>query len=213
MPDKKATDGYYKRKNGKKTNYRQLYAKQENQKKQLLKLNPLLNDEPGIYFLLRRSEEDIKFAYIGQSRTVLTRLISHLNGYEQHIDLSLKKHKLWSEDNPYGWRVEFLNCPVEQLDALETYYIKQYADAGYQLRNSSLGGQGANRASGQIGERKQPKTYTQGKVEGKKQLAKQLSSIIDKHLEVKIQPGKENNKVSQKQRDKFFELIDERSYE
>jgi hypothetical protein len=196
------------------TNYRQIYAKQKRQREQLLAVNPKLNDEPGIYFLLRNSEENFKFAYIGQTRQgILSRLVSHLNGYEQHIDLSLKRHKLWSEDNPYGWRIEFMNCPIDRLDDLEIKYIKAYADAGYQLRNSSLGGQGANRASGQIGERKQPKTYTQGKVEGKKQLAKQLSSIIDKHLEVKIQPGKENNKVSQKQRDKFFELIDERSYE
>ena len=194
-------------------NYRQLYAKHERQKEQLLKLNPLLNDEPGIYFLLRRSEEDIKFAYIGQSRTVLTRLISHLNGYEQHIDLSLKKHKLWSEDNPYGWRVEFLNCPVEQLDALETYYIKQYADAGYQLRNSSIGGQGANRASGEIGERKAPKGYRAGVQHGKKSLARDLSGIIKKHLEVKLKPEKQNNKVSQKQEQRFWELLDEKNYE
>ena len=173
----------------------------------------MLNDEPGIYFLLRRSEEDIKFAYIGQSRTVLTRLISHLNGYEQHIDLSLKKHKLWSEDNPYGWRVEFLNCPVEQLDALETYYIKQYADAGYQLRNSSMGGQGANRTSGEIGERKPPKGYRQGIQAGKKQLARDLSGIIKKHLEVKLKPEKQNNKVSQKQEQRFWELLDEKNYE
>lgn len=194
-------------------NFKKLYAKHKKQREQLLAVNPNLNDDPGIYFLLRRSEADIKFAYIGQSRTVLTRLISHLNGYEQHIDLSLKRHKLWSEDNPYGWRVEFLNCPVEQLDALETYYIKQYADAGYQLRNSSLGGQGANRASGEIGERKQPKTYTQGKIEGKKQLARDLSHIIDTHLEVKIREEKKHNKISINAYEKFKELIDERNYE
>lgn len=179
----------------------------------MLKLNPLLNDDPGIYFLLRRSEADIKFAYIGQSRTVMTRLISHLNGYEQHIDLSLKKHKLWSEDNPYGWRVEFLNCPVEQLDALETYYIKQYADAGYQLRNSSLGGQGANRASGEIGERKVPKGYRAGIQQGKKLLAKDLSSIISKHLNVTLKPEKQNNSISKKQEQKFWEMLDESNYE
>ena len=194
-------------------NFKKLYAKHKKQREQLLAVNPNLNDDPGIYFLLRRSEADIKFAYIGQSRAVLTRLISHLNGYEQHIDLSLKRHKLWSEDNPYGWRVEFLNCPVEQLDALETYYIKQYADAGYQLRNSSLGGQGANRASGEIGERKQPKTYTQGKIEGKKQLARDLSHIIDTHLEVKIREEKKHNKISINAYEKFKELIDESNYE
>lgn len=193
--------------------FKKLYAKHKRQREQLLAVNPNLNDDPGIYFLLRRSEADIKFAYIGQSRTVLTRLISHLNGYEQHIDLSLKRHKLWSEDNPYGWRVEFLNCPVEQLDALETYYIKQYADAGYQLRNSSLGGQGANRASGEIGERKAPKGYKAGVQQGKKQLARDLSHIIDTHLEVKIRDEKKHNKISINAYEKFQELIDERNYE
>lgn len=194
-------------------NYRQLYAKHNRQREQLLKLNPMLNDEPGIYFLLRRSEADIKFAYIGQSRTVLTRLISHMNGYQQHIDLSLRKHKLWSEKNPYGWRVEFINCSVEQLDALETYYIKQYADAGYQLRNSSLGGQGANKASGEIGERKAPKGYRAGVQQGKKQLARDLSGILDKHLDVTLKPDKANNKISQKQEKRFWEMLDERNYE
>lgn len=193
--------------------FKKLYAKHKKQREQLLAVNPNLNDDPGIYFLLRRSEADIKFAYIGQSRTVLTRLISHLNGYEQHIDLSLKRHKLWSEDNPYGWRVEFLNCPVEQLDALETYYIKQYADAGYQLRNSSLGGQGANRTSGEIGERKAPKGYKAGVQQGKKQLARDLSHIIDTHLEVKIRDEKKHNKISINAYEKFQELIDERNYE
>ena len=193
--------------------FKKLYAKHKKQREQLLAVNPNLNDDPGIYFLLRRSEADIKFAYIGQSRTVLTRLISHLNGYEQHIDLSLKRHKLWSEDNPYGWRVEFLNCPVEQLDALETYYIKQYADAGYQLRNSSLGGQGANRTSGEIGERKAPKGYKAGVQQGKKQLARDLSHIIDTHLEVKIRDEKKHNKISINAYEKFKELIDERNYE
>lgn len=196
------------------TNYRQLFAKHNRQREQLLKLNPKLNDYPGIYFLLRKSEEGFKFAYIGQTRQgIISRLISHLNGYEQHIDLSLRKHKLWSEKNPYGWRVEFINCSIDKLDDLEKKYIKQYADAGYQLRNSSLGGQGANRASGEIGERKVPKGYRAGIQQGKKTLAKDLSNIIGKHLDVTLKPEKQNNKVSQKQEKKFWEMLDESNYE
>ena len=194
-------------------NYRQLYAKHNRQREQLLAINPKLNDRPGIYFLLRTDEAGFKFGYIGQSRAVLTRLISHLNGYQQHIDLSLRKHKLWSEKNPYGWRVEFINCPIDKLDDLEKKYIKKYADAGYQLRNSSLGGQGSNRASGEISERKPPKGYKQGVRQGKKQLARSLKDIIDKHLDVQLKPEKKNNKVSMKMLDKFDELIDERNYE
>lgn len=181
-------------------------------KKRLLKLNPKLNDKSGIYFLLREDENGFKFAYVGQAKSVLQRLASHLVGYEQHIDLSLRKHKLYSEDNPYGWRVEFINFPESQLDEKEKYYIKLYADNGYQLRNVSIGGQGGNRDSGSIGERKAPKGYLQGIQQGKKVLARELSHIIEKHLVVTIREDKQGNKVSQKQLDKFMELINADSY-
>ena len=180
---------------------------QEN-KKQLLKLNPKLNDKSGIYFLLREDENGFKYAYIGQAVHTLSRLASHLVGYEQHIDLSLRKHKLYDkEKNPYGWRVEFLNFPENQLDEKEKYYIKLYADKGYQLRNVSLGGQGENRASGSIGERKAPKGYMQGIQQGKKVLARELSAIAEKHLKIDLRADKANNKVSQKQYEKFMDLL------
>lgn len=179
---------------------------QEN-KKRLLKLNPKLNDKSGIYFLLREDENGFKFAYVGQAKSVLQRLASHLVGYEQHIDLSLRKHKLYSEDNPYGWRVEFLNFPESQLDEKEKYYIKLYADNGYQLRNVSIGGQGGNRDSGSIGDRKAPKGYLQGIQQGRKNLARELSNIAEKHLKIELREDKANNKVSQKQYEKFMDLL------
>lgn len=179
---------------------------QENRKR-LLKLNPKLNDKSGIYFLLREDENGFKFAYVGQAKSVLQRLASHLVGYEQHIDLSLRKHKLYSEDNPYGWRVEFLNFPESQLDEKEKYYIKLYADNGYQLRNVSIGGQGGNRDSGSIGERKAPKGYLQGIQQGRKNLARELSNIAEKHLKIELRADKANNKVSQKQYEKFMDLL------
>lgn len=136
-----------------------------------------------------------------------------MTGYEQHIDLSLRKHKLYDEKkNPNGWRVEFLNFPESELDEREKYYIKLYADKGYQLRNVSLGGQGENRASGSIGERKPPKGYMQGIQQGKKVLARELSHIAEKHLKIEIREDKKNNKVSQKQFEKFKELMNEDSY-
>lgn len=180
---------------------------QEN-KKRLLKLNPKLNDKSGIYFLLREDENGFKYAYIGQSVGIITRLASHMSGYEQYIDKSLKAHKLYDkEKNPYGWRIEFLNFPESQLDEKEKHYIKLYADKGYQLRNVSLGGQGENRASGSIGERKAPKGYMQGIQQGKKVLARELSSIAEKHLIIHLKPEKEHNKVSQKQYEKFMDLL------
>lgn len=176
--------------------------------KRLLKINPKLNDKPGIYFLLRTDENGFKYAYIGQARTsILQRLASHLVGYQQHIDLSLKRHKLYSEDNPYGWRVEFINFPPSQLDDKEKEFIKKYADAGYQLRNVSIGGQGSNRDAGQIGERKQSKGYYDGLAQGRKNLARELKGIIDKHLVVSLKPEKASNKVSIKQFEKFKEIL------
>lgn len=176
--------------------------------KRLLKVNPKLNNESGIYFLLREDENGFKFAYIGQAVHISSRLASHLVGYEQHIDLSLKRHKLYDEQkNPFGWKVEFLNFPESQLDEKEKYYIKLYADKGYQLRNVSLGGQGENRASGSIGERKPPKSYRDGIQQGKKTLARELSSIAEKHLKIELREDKANNKVSQKQYEKFINLL------
>ena len=187
-------------------------AIEKQNKKRLLAVNPKLNERSGIYFLLRTNEQGFKFAYIGQAKHILTRLAQHLSGYQQHIDRSLKSHNLYSEDEPYGWRVEFLNFPEDELDEKEKFYIKQYADAGYQLRNVSVGGQGSERDSGQIGERKPPKTYRQGIQQGKLSLARELSSIAEKHLKIEIREDKKNNKVSQRQFEKFKELMNEDSY-
>ena len=187
---------------------RQIKAIENQNKKRLLKVNPKLNDRSGIYFLLRTDENGFRYAYIGQAtKSVLQRLASHLSGYKQHIDKSLKAHGLYSEDNPYGWRVEFLNFPESQLDEKEKYYIKLYADKGYQLRNVSVGGQGSERDSGTIGERKPPKGYRDGLLQGKRVLARQLSSIAEKHLKIEIREDKKNNKVSQKQFEKFMFLM------
>ena len=190
------------------TNLRQVYAIEKKNKERLLKVNPKLNDKSGIYFLLREDENGFKFAYIGQAVHILSRLASHLSGYQQHIDLSIRSHGLYdAEKNPYGWRVEFMNLPVSKLDEAEKKYIRLYADKGYQLRNVSLGGQGENRASGSIGERKAPKGYMQGIQQGKKVLARELSNIAEKHLKIEIRDDKKHNKVSQKQYEKFMELM------
>lgn len=191
-------------------NIKQAKAIEAANKKRLLAVNPKLNDKPGIYFLLRVDENGFKYAYIGQASTsIIQRLASHLVGYKQWIDLSLKKHKLYSEDNPYGWRVEFLNFPESQLDDKEKEYIKKYADAGYQLRNVSVGGQGENLDAGQIGERKSSKGYYDGLKQGYKNAVRDLKNIIDKHWVISIRPEKANNKISIRQFQKFNEILSE----
>jgi len=178
--------------------------------KRLLAVNPQLDDRSGIYFLTRVDPEtQIKYSYVGQARHIKQRMLGHMRGF-QHIDLSLKAHGLYSDENPGGWKIGFKYFPVWQLDEMERKYIIMYAKSGYQSRNKDTGG---GKGKSELGERKQPKTYTQGKVEGKKQLARSLKGIIDKHLEVNLKPEKKNNKVSQKQEEKFWEMLDERSYE
>ena len=181
-------------------------ALEQENKKRLLKLNPKLNDRSGIYFLLREDENGFKYAYVGQAVHTLSRLASHLVGYEQHIDLSLRKHKLYDkEKNPYGWRVEFLNFSESQLDEKEQYYIKLYANKGYQLRNKTSGSQGEGKA--QIDDYRPAKGYRDGLKQGRKNLARELSSIAEKHLKIELREDKANNKVSQKQYEKFMDLL------
>lgn len=185
-------------------NYKQVKAIEASNKKRLLSVNPNLNENSGIYFLTRVDENGIKYAYIGQAKHILTRLAQHLVGY-QHIDLSLKKHGLYSSENKTGWKVSSINC--ENLDEAEQHYIKVFANNGYQLRNKTSGGQGEGKT--QIDEYKPSKGYYDGIKQGRKNLAKELVHIIDKHLVVSLKPEKANNKVSIKALDKFNELLKE----
>ena len=47
----------------------------------------------------------------------------------------------------------------------------------------------------------------QGIQQGKKVLARELSNIAEKHLKIEIRDDKKHNKVSQKQYEKFMELM------
>lgn len=187
-------------------NYKQRLAVEQNNKKRLLKLNPDLDENSGIYFLTRTDENGISFFYIGQAKRLLTRLAQHLVGY-QHIDRSLVKRGLYDEnDNPYGWKIGFLHYPESKLDEREKYWILEYTKQGYQCRyNKTAGGQGEGKE--QINEYKPPKGYRDGLSQGRKNLARELKNIIDKHLTVSIRPDKAGNKISQGQYDKFWDLL------
>ena len=178
-------------------------------KKRLLEVNPELDEKSGIYFLTRTDEENIRYAYIGQAKHILTRLAQHIVGY-QHIDLSIKKHGLYSDNNRYGWKIGFLHYPDSKLDEMEQYYIKVYAQYGYQLRNKTSGSQGTGKK--QIDEYRPQKGYRDGIMQGKKALAKELADIISKHLVVSLKPEKKNNKISIKALEKFNDLLSEDTY-
>ena len=185
-------------------NIKQAKAIEYKNKKRLLEVNPNLDDKSGIYFLTRTDEDGIKYAYIGQAKHIHTRLAQHLVGY-QHIDLSMKKHGLYSAGNPCGWKIGFLHYPESFLDEMEQRYIVQYAMSGYQMRNKTSGSQGEGKR--QIDDYRPQKGYRDGLAQGRKNLAKELSHIIDKHLIVSLKPEKSNNKVSQKALEKFNGLL------
>lgn len=185
--------------------FKKAKAIEKKNKERLLKVNPKLNEDSGIYFLTRIDENGFKYAYIGQAVHVLTRLAQHLVGY-QHIDLSLKKHGLYdAETNQCGWKIGFLLYKDTELDEAEQHWIKKYADGGYQLRNKTSGSQGEGKS--QIAEYKAAKGYRDGLEQGRKNLAKELSHIAERHLTIEIRADKRGNKISERQYEKFMELM------
>jgi hypothetical protein len=189
---------------------RQAKAIEATNRKRLLKINPKLDDGSGIYFLTRTDENEIPYFYIGQAVHIIQRMCSHLTGY-QHIDLSIKKRGFYSKENPYGWKINFIHYPVEQLDNMEQYWILEYTKKGYQCRyNKTSGSQGEGKEK--INEFRPAKGYRDGLQQGKITLARELKHIIDTHLNVSIRPEKANNKVSIKALEKFNDLLNEENY-
>lgn len=170
------------------------------------KICPNIPYSSGIYVFYRTDEANIRRAYCGQAVNLLERCASHLAEYD-HIALSFKKHGFFSEENLHGWKLTFKTCPKSELDEKEVATIKALADDGYQMYNVTAGSQ----SKGKIvsGDYKPPKTYRQGLAQGRKNLARELNHIIDKHLIVEIKPEKAGNKISQKAFEKFKGLLAE----
>ena len=182
-------------------NWKQVKAIESVNKKKFLELNNELNNDSGIYMLTRIDENGFKYAYIGQAKHILTRLSQHMVGY-QHIDLSLKNHGLYSDKNEYGWNVIHYNCSEEDLDDKEQYYIKEYADNGFQLRNKTSGSQGKGKTK--INEFKPSKGYQDGLKQGYKNASKEIANLFDKHLDYLKKSDKPN-----KNQDKAIEKLEQ----
>lgn len=192
------------------TNYRQIMTLKAINKKKILEVCPEADETPGIYWLWREDPAGIRYGYLGQTtKSLLQRLAEHLNGY-QHIDLSVKKHKFYSKDNPYGYHIEIVeHCSPEECDERERHWIKYYADQGYQLRNKTSGGQDDSKAV--LGEGKSPKGYRQGLVQGRKNTQKEIKELFDKYLtyDIKGKPGK----IKKRKYDEFTAFLNENNIE
>lgn len=183
--------------------FRQIKAIEVANKKRILAVCPNCPNTSGIYFLIRK-EDGFKYAYIGQAKHLLTRLAQHLSGY-QHIDLSLKKHGLWNEENPTGWKVNFLRFDECDLDEKEQYFIKQYANAGYQMRNKTSGSQGKGKHG--IDDNRPSKGYYDGLEQGKKKTRQFVADLFAKHLDY-APKRKPPTKLQEKALQKFKDFLE-----
>lgn len=190
-------------------NYAQIFAIKQEREERIKKICPGIPNSSGIYAFYRIDEAGIRRSYVGQALRLRERCASHLAEYD-HIALSLKKHKFYSESNPTGWKLAYRTCPKSELDQKEIETIKAFADKGFQMYNITAGGQSTGKQV--TGQYKPPKTYRQGIQQGKITLARELKHIIDTHLNVSIRPEKANNKVSIKALEKFNELLNEENY-
>lgn len=183
-------------------NYKQIFAKKSEAERRLREICPeAATHRSGIYFYTRE-DMDGKHAYIGKAVDITERTISHLNGYQQRIDISLKSRKFYSELNPSGWKLNVLYYPKAELDKWEQYWIDRYRKEGVELYNVESGGTDGKTI---IGERKPPKSYREGVAYGKKSLARELRHIITTHhFEIK---SEKDNKITQKALAKFWELL------
>ena len=191
-------------------NYRQIMAIRKANEDKIRKMCPNVTDNPGIYLFWRVDSDGFRFCYVGQARTLCKRMAEHLSGY-QHIDLSIKKHKFYDEEsNPWGYHVEVIEeCELDELDGREQYWIKHYADQGYQLRNKTTGSQGEGKAA--LGEGKSNKGYRDGLAQGRKNTQKEIAELFDKYLtyDIKGKPGK----IKQRKYDEFTAFLNEGSVE
>lgn len=185
-------------------NYAQVRAVQEKYKKQIKLVCPGIDEGSGIYFLTRTDENGINYFYIGQAVKLLSRMASHMTGY-QHIDLSLKKRGWYSEDNPDGWRLNFKHYAPKDLDNMEMFWILEYTKKGYQARyNKTAGGQGTGKEK--INEYRPQKGYRDGIKQGYKNASKEVSNLFDKHLNYSKKSNKPN-KNQDRAAEKFEEFL------
>lgn len=182
------------------TDFRKIYAVQKSNEERFLRVNKNIPHTSGIYILYRFDENGFKYAYVGQAKDLLKRLGQHLNGYDQHIDRSLRKHKLYNEENPYGWNVKVHEYPESELDEQERRYIKICAENGYQLRNVTLGGQNVGKTN--ITENMSAKTYRQGIKYGEQKNTKEVKNYFEKYLNAS---PKKDSKICNKKLQEFKE--------
>lgn len=185
------------------TNYKQLFAIQSKLEKQLKLACPNIDSKSGIYFLTRKDDNGSYF-YIGKGVNLIRRMCSHLQGYQQRIDISLKKRGFYSEENTLGWELNVLHFRPEELNEKEQFFIKKYLDAGWISYNIESGGTTGKEI---IGERKPAKTYTDGIKQGQKKTREEVRIYFNKYLDFAIKPP--TNKIKERKIEEFKKFLED----
>lgn len=176
-------------------------------KKIIKSICPNITNESGIYLFYRKNEFNETCFYVGQAKDLLTRTAQHLMGRQQHIDKSLYVHKLYGEDNPYGWKLKVVYlCSIRDLDFYEQHFIQYYLRQGYKTYNVTGGGQFNKKQD--IGERQQTKlkSYKNGKNLGYEQARDEVREYFDKYLDFTIK-GK-SGKVKERKFEEFKKWLE-----
>lgn len=190
------------------------FAKVRDKKKVVLKLNPKIEDKPGIYLIWRVDPfTNVHVCYVGQAKKILERLAKHLLQY-QKIDNSIRKHGLYDkEKNPGGYMFSCIQeCEPQFLDEFEKICINNYIKEGWVLENISGGGQGER--ADDIHERKASKGYLDGLKQGYKNCLRDVKEFFDKYLDYVIKEPRLTAKkkpvvIKQKKYDEFKSMLEE----
>lgn len=180
-------------------NYRQRFAIRKQREQQIKELCLGIQDKSGIYIFYRIDENGFKFCYCGQAVRLIQRILDHFEEYDR-IGLSLKKRKLFSDTNKFGWNIYYYY--TNNLDEEEQLTIKKFADAGYQLYNKTGGGQ---KSKSNLVEGKSPKGYYDGIKQGCKNTKKEVKTYFDKYLDYTIK-GKPT-KIKERKLKEFKEFL------
>lgn len=174
---------------------------------ELLNYDPTITNFSGIYILTRTDENGVRFAYIGQAKHLRDRLVSHMMGYSQRIDISLRKRGLYSVSNKYGWDIENFVCAESELNDKEQEFIREYLNKGYQMYNKTLGSQGEGKIS--IDDHS-TKGYFDGVKYGYEKCRKEITELFDKYLDFSIKSTciKKNGEFTEIGKKKFNEFVE-----
>lgn len=160
--------------------------------------------QSGIYLFERTDENGVVFFYCGQAVNIYQRIVGHWLGF-QRIDLSIRKRRFQSQENPYGWKFTILeHCNKDLLDDRERFHILQNLKAGKQTYNLTYGSQGEGKQT--VGEGKIPKGYYDGKKQGYLDARKYVANLFDKHL-IYDKKSQKPNKHQEKAMDKFKDFL------